>query len=141
MGSYGQLGTDGLQSRQSIPKKISAKAFEIIKPDSDRFNLALHPLNVKKLIGSIKMVLSFDASFIFMSKNPHFLFIFILFIDIPENYNLLNLSENETFEMKNSRVSETSSKYEGTEAYSNRFDPTNISNIYSSKTDKNESFS
>lgn len=67
LGSFGQLGTDEVLHRQATPKKISLKIIENVTPEFDKLNLALHPHNVRKLIGSIKMVLSFDASFIFMS--------------------------------------------------------------------------
>lgn len=141
LGSFGQLGTDELYHKQATPKKISLKMIENLKNDSDKFNLALHPINIKKLMGSIKMVLSFDASFIFISKNDFIWNKMLLYLlDILEHHNLTDLSDHETFEMKNSRVSDTSSKYEGPDSFVNRFDPSNTT-FYSNKTDKNESFS
>ena len=68
MGSYGQLGTGETSYKQSTPKRISLKIIENMKNDSDMLNLALHPNNINKLEGFIKMVLSFDATFIFISK-------------------------------------------------------------------------
>ena len=81
MGSFGQLGTGELILKQAIPKRISLKTIENMKTEAnvDKMNLALHPNNIKKLVGSIKMVLSFDASFILISKKL-FLFLFKNFL-------------------------------------------------------------
>lgn len=69
LGSFGQLGIDELISKQATPKKISLKSIENMKNDLDKINLALHPINIRKLESSIKMILSFEASFMLMSMS------------------------------------------------------------------------
>lgn len=64
LGSYGQLGTEELSPSQTTPKKISLKCLETSK--DDKLNWLLHPNNIRKIENSIKMVLSFESSFIFI---------------------------------------------------------------------------
>lgn len=64
LGSYGQLANNKLELKQSIPKRI------IISSDQkdENNNLNFEVFNLKKNSGSLKIVLSLEASYLFLSK-------------------------------------------------------------------------
>lgn len=82
LGSYGQLGTEELSKSQNFPKKISLKGLEKTNNHNNKLNWLLHPSNILKLENSIRMVLSFESSFIM--------------ITVPENLKLISFMENDS---------------------------------------------